>query len=204
MMDLALNQIWLLMASQLVALLSPGPAVMSLMQQSFAHGRGIGLRFGAGLALAATIWAGFAFAGLSLIFTALPWLFSAMKLIGASYLIWMALQIWRGADRPVADVSSRNVMHGFSGGLLTNFANPKAALYYSAVFVTIFPDPLSFRSQAAILGVVYGIEIIVYTGFVLIFTTPQARAAYLRAKSVVDRVCSATVGVLGVTLLINR
>ncbi|CUH83454.1 LysE family translocator [Thalassovita mediterranea] len=204
MMDLAMDQIWLLMATQLVALLSPGPAVMSLMQQSFAHGRGMGLRFGLGLGLAATIWASFAFAGLSLVFAALPWLFSAMKIIGAAYLIWMALQIWRSADRPVVEVSQHKVMTGFTGGLLTNFANPKAALYYSAVFVTIFPDPLTLSSQAAILGVVFGMEMTVYTGFVLIFTTPQARALYIRAKSIVDRLCGATVGVLGLSLLINR
>ncbi|MEC7965613.1 MAG: LysE family transporter, partial [Pseudomonadota bacterium] len=125
-MGFGIDQILLLLATQLLALISPGPAIMAIMQQSFAHGRGVGLRFGLGLALAATLWAAFAFAGLSLVFAALPWLFTALKLLGAAYLIWMALQIWRGADRPVTTEGRKRLL-GLPGGVLTNLANPKAA-----------------------------------------------------------------------------
>lgn len=202
-MSFGLDQILLLLATQLLALLSPGPAIMALMQQAFAHGRGVGLRFGLGLSLGATLWAGFAFAGLSLLFTALPWLFSALKLFGAAYLIWMALQIWQGADRPV-DTDGRKRLLGLPGGLLTNLANPKAALYFSAVFVTIFPDPLSFSSQASVLGLVFSLEALVYTCFALIFTTSTAKTLYLKAKSVIDRHCVAAIGALGLSLMLNR
>ena len=202
-MGFGIDQILLLLATQLLALISPGPAIMAIMQQSFAHGRGVGLRFGLGLALAATLWAAFAFAGLSLVFAALPWLFTALKLLGAAYLIWMALQIWRGADRPVSAEGRRRLL-GLPGGVLTNQANPKAALYFSAVFVTIFPDPLALSSQASILGLVLTLEVIVYTCVALIFTTQTAKAVYLRAKSGIDRLCIAAIGALGLSLILNR
>jgi len=70
-------------AALLVAILSPGPALLVAMQATLSAGRRAGMATGAGLGLMAATWTLFALLGLEAVFQYFPWAYGAAKTAGA-------------------------------------------------------------------------------------------------------------------------
>lgn len=187
----------------LAAMAVPGPALLFALRQSIAGGLRAGIATGAGLGLMASLWTGAALLGLQVVFAVFPAAFLAMKIGGALYLLWVALQLWRHARDPVAD-SAHPGARAFLGGLLVNLANPKSVLFAASVLVVIFPPDLTLAEKALIVANHVAVELTVYTGFAALLSTPPARAGYLRLKPAIDRTAAAILGALGLRLLIGR
>ena len=82
-------------------------------------------------------------AGLSLLFHAVPLLYSAVKLVGAAYLIWLGICLLRsrsqdGASSPAAPPKSAR--RAFLESITVEVLNPKTALFFMA-FLPQFIDP---------------------------------------------------------------
>ncbi|MFI5496084.1 LysE family translocator [Actinoplanes sp. NPDC051859] len=116
--------------------LTPGPNMMYVVSRSITQGRragfisliGVGVGFGCYVAATAL--------GLSVVFTAVPQLYTAIKLAGAAYLGWLAIKALRpgaGSLFAPADLPPDSGRRLFVMGLLTNLLNPKAALMYAAL-----------------------------------------------------------------------
>jgi threonine/homoserine/homoserine lactone efflux protein len=199
------HQIALLVSAQAFALVSPGPAVVAIMQKSFAEGRARALPYGLGLGFGASLWCAFALAGLSVVFHLVPVLFVALKLLGGAYLVYLAVRIWRGADQPLGTPApGAGLRQGFLGGVLLNLSNPKPALFFSAVILTIFPEVLTLPQQAGVYGIVLAMEWGFYLAVTMLLTRDTVRAAYFAAKRWIDRSTSVVLGALGLSLAISR
>jgi threonine/homoserine/homoserine lactone efflux protein len=187
----------------LAAMAAPGPALLYALRQSVAGGFAAGVATGAGLGLVAALWTGAALLGLNAVFALVPWAYLALKTAGAFYLLWIAVQLWRDARNPVAD-SAQPRARAFLGGVLVNLANPKSVLFAGAVLVVIFPPDLSLAQKGLIVLNHFMVEVIVYALFAAFLSSPPARAAYLRLKSLIDRAASVILGALGLRLLFGR
>ncbi len=188
-------------AAILGALASPGPAFIAMIRSSFIGGRRAALMTGLGLSLAAIIWSAMAMLGLSAIFAAVPAAYLAMKLAGAGYLIWLAIGLWRGADRPV-DTTLPGIAQGFRLGLITNLANPKVVFFIAAIFSTILPADMDFAAQILILANHLTLELAWYSMAALILTTAPMRAGYIRLKSKFDRAAALLLGIMAARIAI--
>jgi threonine/homoserine/homoserine lactone efflux protein len=187
----------------LAAMAVPGPALLYALRQSVAGGFWTGTATGAGLGLMAALWTGAALLGLNAVFALVPWAYLLLKSAGALYLIWIAIQLWRDARKPVAD-SARPGARAFLGGLLINLANPKSVLFAGAVLVVIFPPELSLAAKALIVANHFAVEVTVYALFAACLSSAPARAGYLRLKPLIDRAASVILGALGLRLLFGR
>ncbi|MBY6115700.1 LysE family translocator [Mameliella alba] len=187
----------------LAAMAAPGPALLYALRQSIAGGFRVGVATGAGLGLMAATWTGAALLGLEVLFTLFPFAYGAMKLAGAFYLLWIAYGLWRDARKPVTD-SAHPGARAFLGGLLVNLLNPKSVLFAASVLVVIFPAGMTVTQKALVVCNHLVVEVAVYSLFALLLSTPPARAGYLRAKPVIDRVASAILAALGLRLLLSR
>jgi threonine/homoserine/homoserine lactone efflux protein len=82
--------------------------------------------------------------GLSALLSASAAAFTAVKLIGAAYIVYLGVSLWRTASRSPAAPSApplRAPLHVvFVQGVLTNVLNPKVALFFLA-FLAQFVDP---------------------------------------------------------------
>lgn len=190
-------------AALLVAMVSPGPALLLLVRTALARGRLAGILTGCGLASVAATWTLLALMGLSGIFVLVPWLYTAAKIAGALYLLYLAVETWRGARRPVAD-DGRAARRAFREGLLVNLLNPKSVLFAAAVLVVIFPPDLGLGDKLLVAANHLAVEIAVYAAFAAVLTTPAVSRRYLRLKPVFDRGCALVLGALGVRLLVSR
>lgn len=193
-MSMTATQLALVLGAQAVALSTPGPALISIVQKAISQGRGPAILFGAGLAFGATSWILASMMGLGLILHRFPQVLVAMTLIGGAYLIYVAVQMWRFADAPMAEVTTAD---GFWSGYRLNVSNPKPILFFSSLFMAIFPDPFTPAEGALVYLSMLGLELSFFTLVALTLTTPTIRAQALRAKPVIDRVAAVLIWALG-------
>ena len=146
----------------LAALASPGAAFLYIVRTSIASGRAAGIATGLGLGTMAAIWTLAALLGLESIFRLFPWTYTALKIGGAAYLLYLAVQTWRHAKDPLGDAPTPRY-RAFFGGLLVNLGNPKSALFAAAVIVVVFPQGLMARDIALIVANHWILEILFYS-----------------------------------------
>ncbi|MEN0088268.1 MAG: LysE family transporter [Pseudomonadota bacterium] len=208
MIDISFTQLIAFNATLTASIFAPGPAMLLSIRNSIAEGRTVGIATGLGLATMAAIWTGCALMGLAALFEIVPWLYGAMKLVGAAYLIYIAFGMWRSATQPMElnddGKTSHSISWGFRSGLLINLSNPKSVLFAGAVIVVIFPAGLSAGGTALIVVNHFVLEVIAYTSFAFALSTPVARRTFLKGKTWFDRIAGTIMGALGVRLLLDR
>ncbi|MFQ6548969.1 LysE family translocator [Aestuariibius sp. 2305UL40-4] len=197
---MTLSALLTLAGLQALIAMSPGPAGVLTIKTAAAEGVKSGLLLSLGLALAIIVWAAGAMAGLSLIFEIAPYLQTALRLIGAAFLIWIGISLWRKASEPMPEISAAHVKSPVALvrlGLLTNLANPKALAYFAAVFTGIMPTDPTATDATIILSLIFAIEFVWYAILSLVFSRPAPRRAYARAKGWLDRAFGGIVALLG-------
>ncbi|WP_028956201.1 LysE family translocator [Sulfitobacter sp. 20_GPM-1509m] len=187
----------------IAALLSPGAAFLTSVRMSVSAGRAAGIATGFGLATMAALWTLAALMGLEGLFALFPWAYTTLKIAGALYLIWIAIQTWRHARDPLGDVS---VPRGraFLAGFLVNLGNPKSMLFAGAIIVVVFPKGLEPAQIALIVANHFALEVMFYTACALLLSSGPARARYLAAKPLLDRIAAVALGGFGLKLLTGK
>ena len=119
---------------------TPGPNMLLALSHGIRYGVRRTLPTLAGLLTAlGLIMAGSA-AGLGAILAASELLFSLVKYAGAAYLIWLGIKTWRAAPQPLGqgpDGGSRtegSAWQRFRTGFLVAMSNPKAFVFFTALF----------------------------------------------------------------------
>ncbi|MFK7939063.1 MAG: LysE family translocator [Roseovarius sp.] len=186
------------------ALISPGPAMLVALRTTITQGRRAGVLTGIGLALAAAIWTMLALAGLDVIFGLFPWAYLTLKLIGAGYLMYLAVMIWRSARTPLNTQPHTSAKSALISGILVNLSNPKSMLFASAVLVVIFPRDMDLAAKTLIVANHFAVEVAAYSLFAFALSTRSARDGYLRLKPLFDRIAAVVLGTLGLRLLLSK
>lgn len=138
--------------------LTPGPNMIYLVSRTIAQGRRAGYVSLLGVAAGFFVYMLAATAGLSAIFVLVPALYTALKMAGAAYLLWLAWQAVRPGGtsafepRELAADSPRRL---FTMGFLTSLLNPKIAIIYVSLLPQ-FIDPAGgpVALQSLLLGLV--------------------------------------------------
>ena len=142
-----LTQLALYVAAALVLAVTPGPGIFYVAARTLAGGRaeGVASSFGTELGGMAHVLAGSL--GVSAVVLASAELFTALKLVGAAYLVWLGLRTFRSARRDVsagldggAAAPPVGPRRAFREGVLVEALNPKTAAFFLA-FVPQFVDP---------------------------------------------------------------
>jgi threonine/homoserine/homoserine lactone efflux protein len=141
-----LTQFALYVAAALALAVTPGPGIFYVAARTLAGGRaeGVASSFGTGVGgMAHVVAGGF---GVSAVVLASAELFTALKLIGAAYLVWIGLRTIQAArkDGITVDAGASPPAMGtgraFREGVAVEALNPKTAAFFLA-FVPQFVDP---------------------------------------------------------------
>ena len=119
----------------------PGPAMLYAAAQTLARGRKAGVMASLGIHLGCYIHVAAAAAGLSILFHAVPWLYMAVKLAGAVYLVWLGISLLR---TPAPEAAAPGPMpksgrRAFVESMTVEILNPKTAIFFMA-FLPQFVD----------------------------------------------------------------
>ena len=202
-MTITADQLALFVGTLSVAILSPGPAIIAASRSAAARGRQASMPYTMGLAIGASFWCLFALFGLTVLFRVLPQSYTVLRLLGGAYLIWIAVQMWRHAADPLAMEGESVTGPGFRQGMALNLSNPKPALFYAGVIMTIFPA-LSTAGAAVIYLVALSVEVCFYAAVTVLMATGPMRRGYRAAKTAIDRVAGTLIGALGLTLILRH
>ena len=134
---------WLLFSvASLVLITTPGQDMILVMSRSIAQGPAAGVATAAGVSVGLVGHTVLATLGLGAILRTSAWLFIALKLVGAAYLIWLGISLLRtrSAELALGNVVPRSLSRLFADGALSNLSNPKIAIFYFA-FLPQFVAP---------------------------------------------------------------
>ena len=126
----------------LVLAASPGPGVFATVAQALSGGFRSALDVIAGIVLGDILFLLLAVFGMAAVARLLGEFFFAVKLIGAAYLIWLGVKMWRATPAPAQFDTANRPRSGakrFAGGLLITLGNPKVILFYGG-FLPTFMD----------------------------------------------------------------
>jgi threonine/homoserine/homoserine lactone efflux protein len=147
----------LFVSTTVLLLIIPGPAVLYIVAQSVEHGRRAGLAAVGGIHMGSAVHVAAATVGLSALLVSSAVAFSAVKLVGAAYLIFLGVQrlIGRGEEGGSPNAAEPHLGRIFRQGIVVNVLNPKTALFFFA-FLPQFVDPAhSAAPQIALLGLLW-------------------------------------------------
>lgn len=187
---------------------SPGPNLFAVASASMGQGRSSALFVTLGVSSGMLIWAVAIAFGLGALFTAYPVSLLILKLVGGSYLLWLASRALRSAW--VGNASSISVddcrksnFENWRRGMLVVLTNPKAALMWSAVGTLLFGAGLE-TWQVALFGPIGAISgYVIYGTYAFLFSTDVAGKIYTRFARFIETILAASFGVLGCKLILE-
>ena len=130
--------------AHLLAVMSPGPDTAIIFQQSFAKGRNSGILTALGIGFGIFLHCLLAISGISILLYSTEEARFIIKILGASYLIYVGFQSLLLQDPSEPKIRTTIFTHPFLIGLITNILNIKAFLFTISLFsfINLQPDSL--------------------------------------------------------------
>lgn len=170
-----------------LAVMVPGPDFAVTIRQSIRFGRRAGISTAFGIGAGISVHVLYTLLGVGALMHATPWLLRGAKLMGGAYLLYLGIAFIRQAGEQTAglpldtsDVGLKNWRQSFALGFLTNAINPKATLFFLAVFTTVVSASTPLRIQVFYGGWMCFVNAVWFVLVSLVFTSPHIREYFLR------------------------
>jgi threonine/homoserine/homoserine lactone efflux protein len=181
-----------------------------VLRQSLGYGRRIAIWTSIGVGAAILLHVSYSLLGIGLLIKGAAGWFTALKLAGATYIAWIGIQALR--TRPAGEnalgtagpSSTPQPGAAFRTGFLTNALNPKATLFFIALFATVIDGHTPRLVQAG-----YGVwmSLVTMGWFCLVsilFTRREVRARFVKHGHWVSRIFGVVLIGFAVSLAVTR
>jgi len=130
-------QVWVaFVAASVVLLMIPGPTIVLVLTYALTQGRRVAVASAAGVATGDLIAMTASLLGLGAVVLASATLFTALKWVGAAYLVWMGVGMIRAAGGQtlgrLADVPDLTPRRVFGNAMIVTALNPKSIVFFIA------------------------------------------------------------------------
>ena len=181
---------------------SPGPANITNAVVAMSHGRRASFVYSVGLTVGIALWGIVAATGLGAVMQTSVVLFSALKVLGGLYLLWLAWQSGRGAMAPAPDAGVKIATgRWFWRGLILNVSNPKTVVAWMAALAVGLDANATAGALAAGVILCTLVAFGVFLGYMLVFSHARMRAGYRRVSRAVGFAIAGLYTVAGLSLL---
>lgn len=195
----------------LVAAMSPGPDFLIVIRHALKYGRRAGVVTAWGIAAAIFVHVGYAMVGIGILIAQSVFWFNVVKWLGAGYLLYMGVMALRsrgwsvdeieGAEKARTDLSPRKA---FWAGFVTNVLNPKATLFFLALFTQVI-DPATPRPVMFGYGVICAATAGTwFTAVSYVLSHRRVRESFTRASRWIDRVTGVAFIALAVKMALSK
>lgn len=189
--------------------LIPGLDTALVLRSAATQGRANAFATAVGISTGALIWGAAAAGGATALLTASETAYTALRLAGAAYLLWMGIGILRslrrapsalalGGSRAGAPVA---VLVSYRRGLTTNLLNPKIGVFYMAMLPQFIPAGTSHLLMGVLLALVHDVEGL--TWFTLLILGVEQLGAVLRRLRVKRRTAQKSLDAVTGSVLIG-
>ncbi|MCX4969117.1 LysE family transporter [Streptomyces sp. NBC_00654] len=190
-----------------LAVISPGADFAMVVRNSYLYGRTTGLFAAAGVAAGVLVHVTYTMLGVGLLIASSTALFTAIKLAGAAYLVYIGVRTFLARGDLEVDLESKPELSRFGAlrtGFLTNALNPKTTLFVVSTFTQVVGPDTGYWQQAGY-GLFMSLAHFGWFGLVAVFFShSQLRTAMLRRQKALNRGIGSVLVGLGVTLGLAR
>jgi threonine/homoserine/homoserine lactone efflux protein len=195
------------LAVAVVVIVTPGPDTALTIRNTLVGGRRSGVFTALGVSTGQVTWTIATSAGLAAVLAASRPAFTAVKLVGAAYLVYLGVQALYGAlvRRAAASAEARvDALESelpprlaFRQGLISNLSNPKMAAFFPALLPQFAPeDPGAFFVLAA-LGLTFAVMTLAW---LTAYAFAVAKAGNFLRRPCVRRALEAATGAVLIAL----
>ena len=198
-----------------LAVVAPGPDFAITVRQSVRYGRTVGMVTALGIGMGISLHVGYTLLGVGALLHTYPWLLTVASVLGAAYLVYLGVALIRSHARPAAgntpesttpteaDAALASLPKAFALGFLTNATNPKATLFFMAIFTTLVQSTTPLEVQA-----LYGLWMCCVNAgwFMLVaglFTVVRVRETFLRIGHWLERFMGLVLLLFAVRLVVQ-
>jgi RhtB (resistance to homoserine/threonine) family protein len=186
----------------------PGADFVMVTRTSIYNGRLAGLYMSLGMCLSVCVHASYSIAGLAVVIANSAWLFSAIKYLGAAYLIYIAWQLITTSDISNNDqrssVTSMSPFIALRLGFTCNILNPKTSIFFLSIFTQVVSVDTPLIMQVSYGLIIMLAHFIWYCGVALLLSHPKILPRFNRQKQKIDKVAGFVLMVIAIKLsLVN-
>ena len=195
---------WLLFVLTEGALcLTPGPAVLLVLSHGLTRGTASSVVANLGILAGNAFYFALSATGLGAVLLASYEVFTAIRWIGAAYLIWLGASAFVGRASVIAvtadPAAPQSAARTFVNGIVLQVANPKALVFFTALLPQFIDPRGSVLVQVAILGVTSVVlEFFVLLGYGALAGRLTSLAGRPRFQTLANRVAGALLIAAGV------
>ena len=163
-----LNTILLFIISSIVLTLSPGPDILFVISTTISQGLRCGIKVSLGLCSGLIAHTFLVVFGLSTLIETFPFIIRAIELLGASYLIFLAIRLFLSLkENSIVNSKNQVKKQFFLTGLIMNLSNPKVSLFFLSFFPGfLFSSLVPYNIQFLILGLLFMSQAVIIFLFV--------------------------------------
>jgi len=198
----------LILLSSFAATSSPGPGTLAIVGTSMRQGRTQGLFLALGVLTGSIFWSAAAAFGLAAILLTNTWLFEVLRYIGATYLLYLAFMSLRSAlsasEIELPKYQSLNVRQNYLKGLLIHITNPKAILFFAALYSVGVPAQAQVSELVSIIFSVGLLSATIFMVYAFLFSSRVVSNIYLKAKPIFEGIFALFFGLAGMKLLAGK
>jgi threonine/homoserine/homoserine lactone efflux protein len=162
------------LAASLIVLL-PGPDTLVVLRNLIRGGRRTAALTVVGVLSGLTVWVAAAALGLAALLHASESAYTALRLAGAAYLLWLGLQTLRARAAPPALTEPIEVQpkrrrwlgRGYGAGLATDLLNPKVGVFFVTFLPGFVPSDAPVGGASLAFGGIFVVETALYFAFLL-------------------------------------
>ncbi|MGS2718167.1 LysE family translocator [Eionea flava] len=149
-----------------ITILSPGPGILLTLTNALRYGFKGATGSILGIAVGSFIVAGVSATSVGVILATSTMAFSIMKYIGAAYLIYMGVKLWRSAPVTFSNQEEGNkasdirMIKQFVAGFSMQLTNPKAVFFFMSIFPQFIQLGVSYSQQFVTLVVSYSVLVV--------------------------------------------
>lgn len=192
----------------LLGCISPGPDLMAVTSHALASRRA-GFLAAWGIATSHALWAALAVFGLGLVLSQVAWLYGAIRIAGAAYLVYLGFKMWMSLREPATAPELRAAAasggaQAWRRGLVVGLTNPKAAAFFGSLFVAVLPAHAPAWVHAATIATVAGVSLAWFGAMAALFSTNCVQKGYGRVRKPIDALMGTVLVGLGAKLAVDR
>ena len=163
-----LNTILLFIVSSIVLTLSPGPDILFVISTTISQGLRCGIKVSLGLCSGLIAHTFLVVFGLSTLIETFPFIIRAIELLGASYLIFLAIRLFLSLkENSIVNSKNQVKKQFYLTGLIMNLSNPKVSIFFLSFFPGfLFSSLVPYNIQFLILGILFMSQAVIIFLFV--------------------------------------
>jgi len=188
----------------IIAVVSPGPAIMAIIGTSMTHGRKAGMTLSLGIFGGSLTWAIAAAAGLATLLQTYAMALEILKIFGGLYLLYLAYKAFRAvrASGDVLTAATETKAPTFKSLVLRGYGihvtNPKAIIALG------MPQGAPASVAVLIVTVCCATGFLAFMGYAVLFSTPHALKIYRSARRWIEGAMAGFYCFAGIKLLTSN